>query len=288
MFIGLMPTTEIKEKLNTEWRARLDLEFSNSNNKTILSHRKHHGPLQVQKPFYPELNGTCHLYILHPPGGVVGGDRLYICVDVNPNAHALITTPAAGKFYRSAGPVARQEQVIKVAPKGTLEWFPSENIIFAGAKAQIKTKIELSRDSNFMGWEISCLGRPASNENFSQGELDQRFEIWREGKPLQIERLLLKGGDSSLHAKWGLIGFPVLGSMVCRTNDAELLDSLKNLANASTDQELFSATQVDDIILCYFLGNSVERARNFFIKAWKIFRQGVIQLEVVEPRIWKT
>ena len=172
-----MPTTEIKEKLNAGWRAQLNLGFSNSNNKTILSHRKHNGPLQVQKPFYPEFNGTCHLYILHPPGGVVGGDRLYIYVDVNPNAHALITTPAAGKFYRSAGPVARQEQVIKVAPKGTLEWFPSENIIFAGAKAQIKTRIELSRDSNFMGWEISCLGRPASNENFSQGELDQRFEI---------------------------------------------------------------------------------------------------------------
>jgi len=283
-----MPTTEIKEKLIAEWGAQLDLEFSNSNNKTILSHRKHHGPLQVQKPFYPELNGICHLYILHPPGGVVGGDCLNINVNVNPNAHALITTPAAGKFYRSAGPIARQEQVIKVAPKGTLEWFPSENIIFSGARAQIKTKIELSRDSNFMGWEISCLGRPASNENFSQGELDQRFEIWREGKPLQIERLSLKGGDSSLHAKWGLLGYPVIGNMVCMTNDAGLLDSLKNLANASTDQELFSATQVDDIILCYFLANSVERARNYFIKAWKIFRQGVIQLEVVEPRIWKT
>jgi urease accessory protein len=283
-----MPTTEIKENLNAEWGARLDLEFSNSNNKTILSHRKHHGPLQIQKPFYPELNGTCHVYILHPPGGMVGGDRLNICVDVNSNAHALITTPAAGKFYRSAGPVARQEQVIKVAPKGTLEWFPSENIIFSGAKAQIKTKIELSRDSNFMGWEISCLGRPAANENFSQGELDQRFEIWRGGRPLQIERLSLKGGDSSLQAKWGLLGLPVIGNMVCMTDNAGLLDSLKNLANASTEQELFSVTQVDDIILCYFLGNSVERARNYFIKAWKIFRQGVIQLEIVEPRIWKT
>ena len=283
-----MPTTEIKENLNAEWRARLDLEFSNSNNKTILSHRKHYGPLQVQKPFYPEPNGTCHVYILHPPGGVVGGDRLNICVDVNSNAHALITTPAAGKFYRSAGPVARQEQIIKVAPKGTLEWFPSENIIFSGAKAQIKTKIELSRDSNFMGWEISCLGRPASNENFSQGELDQRFEIWREDRPIQIERLLLNAGNPSLHAKWGLLGFPVIGNMVCMTNNEGLLDSLKSLANTSTDQELFSATQVDDIILCYFLGNSAERARNYFIKAWKIFRQGVIQLEIVEPRIWKT
>ena len=169
-----------------------------------------------------------------------------------------------------------------------MEWFPSENIIFSGAKAQIKTKIELSRDSNFMGWEITCLGRPASNENFNQGELNQRFEIWREGRPLQIERLLLNAGNPSLHAKWGLLGFPVIGNMVCMTNNAGLLDSLKNLVNTSTDQELFSVTQVDDIILCYFLGNSAERARNYFINAWKIFRQGVIQLEVVEPRIWKT
>ena len=284
----LMPTTKIKEKLNAGWGAWLDLEFSNSNNKTILSHRKHHGPLQVQKPFYPEPNGTCHVYILHPPGGVVGGDRLNISVDVNSNAHALITTPAAGKFYRSAGPVARQEQVIKVAPKGTLEWFPLENIIFSGAKVQIKTKVELSHDSNFMGWEISCLGRPASNENFCQGELDQRFEIWRKGRPLQIERLLLNARNSSLYAKWGLLDFPVIGNMVCITNNTELLAPLKNLANTSTDQELFSVTQADDIIICYFLGNSAEKARNYFIKAWKIFRQGVIQFEVVEPRIWKT
>ena len=284
-----MPTAKLKEKeSNTEWRAQLDLEFSKSDNKTILSHRKHFGPLHVQKPFYPELNGTCHLYILHPPGGVVGGDHLNIGVDVKSNAHALITTPAAGKFYRSAGPMAKQEQIATVAPKGTLEWFPSENIIFSGARASIKTKIELSSDSNFVGWEISCLGRPASNENFNKGELDQRFEIWRDGRPLQIERLWLKGEDLSLGSKWGLHGFPVVGNMVCVTDKKGFLDSMRNLANASTEQDLFSVTQVDDIILCYFLGNSCEKARNYFIDVWKIFRREVIQIEAVEPRIWKT
>ena len=284
-----MPTAKLKEKeSNIEWRAQLNLEFSRSNNRTILSQRKHYGPLYVQKPFYPELNGTCHLYILHPPGGMVEKDHLNICVNVKSNAHTLITTPAAGKFYRSAGPVAKQQQSVKVGSKGTLEWFPSENIIFSGAKAHIKTKIELSSDSNFVGWEISCLGRPASNENFSKGELDQRFEIWREGRPLQIERLWLKGGDLSLHAKWGLLGFPVIGNMICITDNKGLLDSMRNLAHTSTEQELFSITQVDDIILCYFLGNSVEKARNYFIDVWKIFRQEVIQLEAVEPRIWKT
>ena len=284
-----MPTAKYIEKfLDPEWRARLDLELSKSNNRTILSHQKHHGPLQVQKPFYPERNGTCHVYILHPPGGVVGGDHLNIYVDVNSNAHALITTPAAGKFYRSVGPVAKLEQNIKVASKGVLEWFPSENIIFSGARAQIQTKVELAHDSHFIGWEISCLGRPASDEIFSQGELDQRFEVWRDGIPLRIERISLKGGDPALNAKWGLLGFPVIGSMVCVTDKTELVDSLRKITNASIDQELFSVTQMDGTILCYFLGNSVERARNCFISAWRILRQEVIGHEAVEPRIWRT
>jgi urease accessory protein len=284
-----MFTAKFKEKESTKgWRAQLELEFSKPNHRTILSHRKHYGPLQVQKPFYPELNGACHVYILHPPGGVVGGDHLNICINVNPNAHALITTPAAGRFYRSAGPMAGQKQTIKVASKAILEWFPSENILFSGARAQIQTKVELAHDSQFVGWEISCLGRPASEEIFSQGELDQRFEVWRDGKPLRIERLKLKGGDPALQAKWGLLGFPVIGSMVCVTDKKKLMDSLRMITNVAIDQEFFSVTQMDGAILCYFLGNSVERARNCFISAWKILRQEVIGYEAVEPRIWRT
>lgn len=280
---------DLNEKnLNPKWRARLDLGFSASINKTILSHRRHFGPLQVQKPFYPEINGVCHVYVLHPPGGVVGGDELNINIDVRPNANALITTPAAGKFYRSSGSVAKQIQTIKVAPKGALEWLPSENILYSGANSVINTIIELSRDSQFIGWEISCLGRPASNEVFNQGLLDQRFEIWRDGKPLRVERLKLKGGGQALHAKWGLNGFPVIGTLVCITDKSGLLDSLRKTIKSFVDQELFSVTQIDGAILCYFLGNSVERARNCFISAWKILRQEVIGHEVVEPRIWKT
>ena len=284
-----MPPAKLQEKeSDTGWKAQLDLEFSESGNRTILSHRKHYGPLQVQKPFYPELNGACHVYILHPPGGVVGGDRLNISVDVNPNAHALITTPAAGKFYRSAGLMAMQEQRVKVASGGILEWFPSENILFSGAKAKIQTKVELSRDSQFTGWEISCLGRPASSENFNRGELDQRFEVWRDDKPLWIERLSLKGDGPALRAKWGLQGFPVIGNMVCATHKTELVEPLRKITIPSREQELFSVTQADGIIICYFLGNSVERARSYFVKAWKILRQKVIHHEAVEPRIWST
>jgi urease accessory protein len=184
--------------------------------------------------------------------------------------------------------VAVQKQIIKVTSKAMLEWFPSENILFSGSRAQIQTKVELAHDSHFVGWEISCLGRPASEEFFSQGELDQRFEVWRDGKPLRIERLKLKGGDPALDAKWGLLGFPVIGSMVLVTEKTKLIDSLRAITNIAVEEGFFSATQMDGAVLCYFLGNSVERARKCFISAWKVLRREVIGFEAVEPRIWKT
>ena len=48
--------------------------------------------------------------LLHPPGGLVGGDRLRSTSRSAGGAHALLTTPAATKVYRSARPAGAQEQ----------------------------------------------------------------------------------------------------------------------------------------------------------------------------------
>jgi len=274
--------------LEQRWRAELNLGFVRADQNTVLKRRKHSGPLLVQKPFYPETDGTCHVYILHPPGGLVGGDDLKINIDIGPRAHALITTPAAGKFYRSAGLDTHLVQRIKIAPKGTMEWFPSENIFFSGAKAQIKTRIKLSLDSQFIGWDIGCMGRPACNELFQDGRIDQRFEIWRDQTPLHIERLFIKGSDSLLDAKWGLASHPVIASMICVTSCHDLLESLRNISVPSQGTELFSVTHLDGVILCRFLGGNVEQARRYLIAAWKILRCSVLGTKAVEPRIWNT
>ncbi len=271
-----------------EWRAKLDLGFAKSNGRTKLSHRDHYGPLQVQKPFYPEENGISHVYVLHPPGGVVGGDCLSLNIDIGDHAHTLITTPAAGKFYRSSGSVARQSQTIKVAADGVLEWFPSENIIFSGSKVQINTRIDLANDSDFIGWDISCFGRPVSGGSFDNGVFSQRMEIYREGIPLRVEKLNLQGGSEAVNANWGLMGYPVIGNMVCATNRQGIDESIRNIENNSSKNELFSVTHAEGIVLCRFLGDSAERAKAFFIKAWKILRSVILDLDIVEPRIWKT
>ena len=277
-----------KVNLNVGWSAKLHLGFIEKEKKTVLQQRAHQGPLQVQKPFYPEENGACHVYLLHPPGGVVGGDNFDIKIEVNPNAKVLVTTPAASKFYRSSGATAYQKQILKVAAHGVLEWFPSENIFFSGAKAKLETKVDLSEKSHFIGWDILCLGRPAAREHFSQGNLVQRFNIFQDGRPLRLDKLVIRGNDLALNAKWGLAGKPVLGSFFCFTSRIELVDLLRKNVCPPENDDFYSVTFMDEIILCRYLGNSVEQVKRHFIKAWQLLRFALRGHEAVIPRIWST
>ena len=115
----------------------------------------------MQRPFFPEGREVCHVYLLHPPGGIVGGDRLQVEARVGAGAHALLTTPAATKVYRSAGPAAAQEAELVVARDGVLEWLPQETIVYDGADVALATRARLERGARFLGLDLLCFGLPA-------------------------------------------------------------------------------------------------------------------------------
>ncbi len=142
-------------------KPRCSSGFAAENGATRLARRAHRGPLVVQRPFVPEGPGVCHVYLLHPPGGLVGGDELAIDVDVDADAHALVTTPAAGKVYRTNGAPVRQTQRLRVADGGTLEWMPQEAILYDGARATLETRVDLGRNARFFGIDAVCFGLPA-------------------------------------------------------------------------------------------------------------------------------
>jgi urease accessory protein len=74
----------------------------------VLTERRHLGPLAVRKPRYPEGDDVCHAIVVHPPDGIAGGDELGLTVGAKAGARALLTTPGAGRRYRTAGPWAHR------------------------------------------------------------------------------------------------------------------------------------------------------------------------------------
>jgi urease accessory protein len=266
------------------WQARLELQFQRSGARTILARRQHVGPLIVQRPFYPE-GPTCHVYLVHPPGGVVGGDALSLQVQVDAQAHALLTTPAATRFYRAGPhPQATLNQHLTVRD-GALEWLPQETIVFDGARVRTTTRVDLSGDARFLGWEIACLGRPANDECFQSGQLHQDFLLYRDGLPLVLDRMRLAGGSPALGASWGLGGAQAMGTLLmypAREIDLTLLRLL------TSGDARHAISVVDEVLVCRALAREAENLRRLFSAMWLQLRESLLGREAIAPRIWAT
>jgi urease accessory protein len=216
---------------------------------------------------------------------VVGGDQLRLDFRVGGRAHALVTTPAATKLYRSAGPVSLLEQHFQVEAGAVLEWLPLETIIYAGARARAETRVELGPGSHFVGSDITCLGHDESG--FPRGHVVQRWRIERAGQPLWSERAVFEGGGAALEATWGLAGRPEVGTHVGTGASARDVELLRERLPES-DRDWFSVTRVGEVLVCRYLGYSAEAAKAFFYIAWAALRQGVSGREAHHPRVWAT
>jgi urease accessory protein len=278
-----------EQSAGSGWTAELDLGFRWQDGRTVLSTRRHSGPLMVQRPFYPE-GDVCHVYVLHPPGGIVGGDVLTCRIDVDARAHALVTTPAATKFYRSDGPVAHQRQSIRLV-RGTCEWLPQEGIYFANARARVATRIDLDPESRFIGWDMACFGRPANGQALQQGEVYQAFELWREDQPLFVDRLHVQGGNVDvMQGAWGLHGNAVVATLLAYPARPEDLEEARAvLAQWDADGATrTSASLVDGVLVVRSLASRTDWVKDIFVALWQALRPRVLGRSAAVPRIWAT
>ena len=277
------------------WQGRLQLRFEADAGATRLAHRQHHGPLLIQRLFHPEpaVAGTpgaapCHAYVLHPPGGVVSGDELTLEVAVQPRAHALLTTPAAGKFYRrgSEARVARLTQTL-CADGGALEWLPQENIFFPDSAVELRTIVRLQGDARFIGWEIGCLGLPANQASLGHGVVRQSFELWHGGAPLLLERLNI--AHACLAPRWGLSGQAALGSWLAYpAAPAHLAAARTAAAGFNCTEATLACTLVEGVLICRGLAGRADRLKQAFIDLWCALRPELLGRPAIAPRIWAT
>lgn len=277
--------------ISREWVAELDLVMEPRGPKTALTTNAHVGPLRVQRPFYPEADGCCHVYLLHPPGGMVVGDRLQVNAEVRNNGRSLLTTPSAGKIYGVNNAATQQQQMInlRVADGACLEWLPQETIVFDGANGNLSTRVELYGDAKVCAWDIVCLGRRAGERPFHSGRCLQSLEVWRDQQLLSLERNCFTGGTAMQTASWGLQGLNTSGTFLATAKpDRDWVDHMTDTLGKMSDESLWGLTQKDDLFIARFLGNSAQTCRRGFEHIWRTLRPLLNNKKAVMPRIWNT
>ena len=253
----------------------------------MLARRMHRGPLVVQKPLYPEGDAVCQSIVVHPPAGIVGGDRLTLDVTVESGAHAQLTTPGAAKWYRSPGAPARQRLAFTVGAHALLEWLPQESIVFDGAIAELDTRVALRTDAVFLGWEIVCLGRRLAGEEFRHGRLRQEVVVLRDNARQWTERALIAGSAPLLNAQVGLNREPVFGTFLAAA--PQVPEHLVAACRQVTCEDGESAvTRLPGLLLARYRGASAEAARHYFATLWSRARPALAKREALTPRIWNT
>nr|WP_314531298.1 urease accessory protein UreD [uncultured Pseudomonas sp.] len=266
------------------WHAELELGYARFGDSTRPVLRRHQGPLRVQKHLYAEGPEVCQHIIVHPPGGIAGGDRLDINASVGRDAWAQITSPGAAKWYRATGP-AYQQLDLNVAAGATLEWLPQETIIFSAAQAELSTSINLEGDARLFYWDVVALGRPASGERFDRGHFQAQLDIRRDGQLLWHERQRIVGNDGLLDSPIGLDGQPVFATLLVTGEiDSDLLQACRSLPNDVRGD----LTQLPGLLVARCLAGEALLARGWMIDLWRLLRPVLLGREAAPPRIWNT
>ena len=274
------------------WRGHLALHYTRDGARTT-AHDRHEGPLRVLQRLYPEGPGICHHVLVHPPGGIVGGDRLEIEARLDAGTHALITTPGATRFYRSTGAAASQQAHLRVAEGARLEWLPLETIAYRGCIGENRVQLELASGAEAMGWDILALGLPATDEAFDAGSFTQHFELpgrWLErgrvaaGDTRLLDSPLGWAGQRVLALLWFATGDPLGTSRVER-----LLGAARRCIAASPLAARAAATSPHDgVVVLRALAARVEPAMALLTQVRTAWRQAEWALAAEPPRIWRT
>ena len=272
------------------WHARLQLDYTLEGTRTVARHA-HNGPLHILQSLYPEGDAVCHNVLVHPPGGLVGGDTLDITATVGPGAHGLVTTPGATRFYRSTGERALQRTHLTLAEGARLEWLPLEALCYNACNAENHLTLNLAPGAECMGWDVTALGLPHAGQPFDTGRFVQHIEA----PGLWLERGVIDAADHRLlESPLGLAGhrcmaslFFVVGTPLERARRDTALDAARAVMDAHALKASAGATSPNgQVLVVRALAPQVEPAMQLLQQVRAAWRAALWQLDAEPPRIW--
>ena len=274
------------------WHAQLQLEYTFRANRTV-THHQHRGPLRILQSLYPEGDSICHNVLVHPPGGLVGGDTLSLNVNARTDSHGLITTPGATRFYKSLGDQALQHTKIKLDDGARLEWLPLESICHDGCLAENRLSMELAPSAEMMGWDVTALGLPHANQPFAHGSFCQHIElpgVWLEQGRMDANDKRLLDGPVGLAGHRCLASmFFVAGSALARGRRQAALDVAREVIESHALHTTAGVTSPNaQVVVVRALAPVVEPAMDLLRKIRGVWRNHFWNLSGANPRVWNT
>lgn len=275
--------------LSNHWKGFLSFAFEFSAHRTVVKDKQHFGPLVVQRPYYQEFDCPIVL-VIHPPGGIAGGDELLIQVRSKSHSKGIVSTPAATKFYRSNQKIAKQTQHVTMESESELEWLPQETLFFDQSYAENTLTFDLlSQESKLMAWDIVGLGRPAREEGYQTGFLKQTLQVKVEGKLCFKDRLELTPDNQYLKEAPGLNAHSLLGTMILFA-DTKRLDEVMQVLREQAwfSQPGLGITSVNGLVVIRMVSRKLDAVKQVFYDIWTLSRPIVLNKQAVKPRIWNT
>jgi urease accessory protein len=192
----------------------LRLSFARRGVATALTGCRSILPLQVLAPVALD-DPAAVVSILNPTGGLLGGDRLSIDVDVAAGAHAVLTTPSATRVYRADGAPTVQTVRLRLGPGAVVEWVPDHTIPFAGSALRQAFEVELDETAALVLVDAFSAGRIALGEAWQFALLESAISIRDRCGWLLHDRFVLRGRAGAVRAAGGrgAAGEPAFGGL---------------------------------------------------------------------------
>jgi len=272
------------------WHAQLQLDYERHGLRTVARHL-HSGPLRILQSLYPEGDPVCHNVLVHPPGGLVGGDTLDLQVRAAAGTHGLITTPGATRFYRSDEALALQRTHLALADDARIEWLPLETICYSGCRAENRLTLELAPQAQVMGWGVTALGLPHADQPFVDGFVQQHIElpgVWLErGRVDAADTLLLNGPAALAGMRCWATMYLVCGQAMDRAYKTTALDSARDVIAAHALAATAGATSPNaQTVVVRVVAPQVEAVVGLLRRIRLAWRVQLWNLVASTPRIW--
>lgn len=255
---------------------------------TRLLHLYQHDPGRILFPL-PGPGQPMEAVLLVTCGGLTGGDRLRIGVDIEAGAALSVAGQAAEKLYRSSDADCRIDAALAVAPAATLEYVPQETILFEGARLARRQVVDLAPDARVIAADMLVFGRSAhGGERFTNGSLRDSWRVRRSGRLVWADSLRLDGDIvAALDNPFAFAGARALATAFCAVPDpASLLELARERLVAAACKA--GVTLVNGLLVMRCFGPDTAVVRATLVDYLSFLRHAAFGWPAQLPRVWHT